>query len=424
MKFVELTEEEFQNFSENHPLTSFHQTVEWGKLKEKNGWKYYMVGVKENDNIIAASLLLEKKLFLKCNLVYAPRGFLIDYGNVDLLTFFTNNLKKMLKKRKTIFAKIDPYVIHLERDIDGNVVEGGIDNSSYTNNLINLGYKHTGYNKGLENLQPRWAVALSLKNKTVEEIFKNMEQKTRQLINKNERNGLKVREIGLDELDIFKKIMIHTSERRNFIDRPFEYYKNMLITMNDKSKIVICEINLKEFIEKMNNEVKDNNKEISIKQDAIKNGANININKTEKKIEELEKTNEKLLEKINIYEKKMEEDGEIVPLGGIIYMIHGKEVLSLFGGAYSKYMELLSPYTTNYEMIKYAVENGYEKYNFYGIDGHYNDKKSELYGLYDFKRGFGGVVEEYIGEFNLVLSKPLYLAYEAALKIYKGMKKR
>ena len=63
MKFVELTEEEFQNFSENHPLTSFHQTVEWGKLKEKNGWKYYMVGVKENDNIIAASLLLEKKLF-------------------------------------------------------------------------------------------------------------------------------------------------------------------------------------------------------------------------------------------------------------------------------------------------------------------------------------------------------------------------
>lgn len=424
MKFVELTEEEFQNFSESHPLTSFHQTVEWGKLKEKNGWKYYMVGVKENDNIIAASLLLEKKLFLKCNLVYAPRGFLIDYGNVDLLTFFTNNLKKMLKKRKTIFAKIDPYVIHLERDIDGNVVEGGIDNSSYTNNLINLGYKHTGYNKGLENLQPRWAVALSLKNKTVEEIFKNMEQKTRQLINKNERNGLKVREIGLDELDIFKKIMIHTSERRNFIDRPFEYYKNMLITMNDKSKIVICEINLKEFIEKMNNEVKDNNKEISIKQDAIKNGANININKTEKKIEELEKTNEKLLEKINIYEKKMEEDGEIVPLGGIIYMIHGKEVLSLFGGAYSKYMELLSPYTTNYEMIKYAVENGYEKYNFYGIDGHYNDKKSELYGLYDFKRGFGGVVEEYIGEFNLVLSKPLYLAYEVALKIYKGMKKR
>lgn len=424
MKFIELTEEEFSIYTNSHPMTSFHQTVEWGKLKEKNGWKYYIVGVKENDNIIAASLILEKKLFLNYNLAYAPRGFLIDYGNVDLLTFFTDNLKKMLKKRKTIFVKIDPYAIHLERDINGNIIENGIDNSNYTNNLIKLGYNHTGYNKGQENLQPRWAMALSLKDKSVEDIYQNMEQKTRQLINKNERNGLRTREISIDELDIFKKIMTHTSERRNFIDRPFEYYKNMLITMKDKAKVVICEINLKEFIQKMNNEVDLNNKEIKQKQDAIKNGENINVKKTQKKIEELEKTNEKLLEKINLYENKMAEDGELIALGGIIFMIHGKEVLSLFGGAYSKYMELLSPYTTNYEMIKYAINNGYEKYNFYGIDGHYDDKKSELYGLYDFKRGFGGVVEEYIGEFNLILSKPLYMMYQVALKIYKGMKRK
>lgn len=424
MKFIELTEEEFSIYTNNHSMTSFHQTVEWGKLKEKNGWKYYIVGVKENDKIIAASLILEKNLFLNYNLAYAPRGFLIDYDNVELLTFFTNNLKKMLKKRKTIFLKLDPYAIYLERDINGNVVENGIDNSNYTNNLIKLGYSHTGYNKGQENLQPRWAMALSLKNKTAEEIYQNMEQKTRQLINKNQRNGLKTREIGIDELDIFKKIMEHTSERRNFIDRPFEYYKNMLIIMKDKAKVVICEINLKEFVEKMNKEIELNKKEIKQKNDAIKNGENINVKKTKKKIEELEKTNEKLLEKIKVYQKKMDEDGEIVPLGGIVFMIHGKEVLSLFGGAYSKYMELLSPYTTNYEMIKYAIENGYEKYNFYGIDGHFDDKTSELYGLYDFKRGFGGVVEEYIGEFNLILSKPLYLAYQVAFKIYKGLKKK
>lgn len=424
MKFVELTEEEFRTYSDNHPLTSFHQTVEWGKLKEKNGWKYYIVGVKENDEIIAASLILEKKLFLNYNLAYAPRGFLIDYNNMELLSFFTKNLKNLLKKKKTIFLKIDPYAIHLERDINGSVVENGIDNSSYTENLIKLGYNHTGYNKGLENLQPRWAVALPLKGKTSEELFKNMEQKTRQLIHKNERNGLKTREITLDELDIFKKIMIHTSERRNFIDRPFEYYKNMLITMKDKAKVVICEINLKDFTDNMKQEVESNEKDINKKQKDIEAGANINVQKTEKKIEELKKANEKLLAKIEKYEKNRAEDGDIIALGGIIFMIHGKEVLSLFGGAYSKYMELLSPYTTNYEMIKYAVENGYEKYNFYGIDGHFDDKKSELYGLYDFKRGFGGVVEEYIGEFNLILSKPLYSLYQVAFKLYKGMKRK
>ena len=424
MKFVELTEEEFCKFSDSHPLTSFHQTIEWGKLKENNGWKYYIVGVKENDEIIAASLILEKKLFLKYKVAYSPRGFLIDYENIELLAFFTENLKKKMKKRNTIFLKIDPYAIHLERDIDGKIVENGIDNSIYTENLIKLGYNHTGYNKGLENLQPRWAVALSLKGKTVDEVFKNMEQKTRQIIHKNERNGLKIRELRLDELDIFKKIMIHTSERRNFIDRPFEYYKNMLITMKEKAKVVVCEINLKNFIDNMKQEVELNEKEIIKKQKDIDIGANINIPKTQKKIEELKKINDKLNVKINKYEKDRSEDGDIITLGGIIFMIHSKEVLSLFGGAYAKYMELLSPYTTNYEMIKYAIENGYEKYNFYGIDGNFDDKKSELYGLYDFKRGFGGVVEEYIGEFNLILSKPLYLLYQVAFKLYKGLKRK
>lgn len=424
MKFVKLNEEEFRAFSDTHPLTSFHQTIEWGKLKETNGWKYYLVGVKDQDQIVAASLILEKKIFLHYNLAYAPRGFLIDYNNMELLEFFTTNLKNLLKKKKTIFLKIDPYAIHLERDIDGNIVENGIDNSSYTENLIKLGYNHTGYNKGLENLQPRWAVSLPLKGKTMDELFQNMEQKTRQLIHKNERNGLKIREITVDELDIFKKIMAHTSERRNFIDRPFEYYKNMLIHMKEKAKVIICEINLKDFISKMKQEVETNKLEIQKKENDIEVGANINVSKTKKKIEELKKSNEKLMIKIKKYEQDMAEDGDVVPLGGIIYMIHGKEVLSLFGGAYAKYMELLSPYTTNYEMIKYAVENGYEKYNFYGIDGHYDDKKSELYGLYDFKRGFGGVVEEYIGEFNLILSKPLYSLYQVAFKLYKGMKRK
>lgn len=423
MKFVELTETEFNEFSVNHPFTSFHQTVEWGKLKETNGWKYYLVGVKEDNNIVAATLLLQKHLFMKYSLFYSPRGFLCDYSNEEQLKFFVDNLKKYLRTKHAIFLKIDPYCINLERDIDGNIVENGIDNTSYVTNLQKLGFEHTGYNKGLENLQPRWAVTLSLKDKNIDEVFSNMEQKTRQMIHKNERTGLKVRELGIDELNIFKDIMVHTSERRNFIDRPFSYYKNMVECMKEKAKVVICQINLKDYIKQMTDEIKNNQQQIIQKEKDIESGKNKNIEKAQNKINEWKTMNQKLETKVEKYKQCIEEDGEIVPLGGIIYMIHGKEVLSLFGGAYAKYMDLLSPYTTNYEMIKYAIDNGYEKYNFYGIDGNYDNKKSELYGLYDFKRGFGGVVEEYIGEFNLILSKPLYALYQIAFKIYKGMKK-
>ena len=70
MKFVTLNENEFTEFENTHPLGSFYQTIKWGKLKEKNGWKYYLVGVKEDDKVIAACLLLEKKVFLSLTLFY------------------------------------------------------------------------------------------------------------------------------------------------------------------------------------------------------------------------------------------------------------------------------------------------------------------------------------------------------------------
>ena len=39
MEFVELTEKEFNDFGLNNEYGNFHQTSNWGKLKEKNGWK-------------------------------------------------------------------------------------------------------------------------------------------------------------------------------------------------------------------------------------------------------------------------------------------------------------------------------------------------------------------------------------------------
>ena len=89
---------------------------------------------------------------------------------------------------------------------------------------------------------------------------------------------------------------------------------------------------------------------------------------------------------------------------------------------HEKYKEFLSFYTIHWELIKYAIKNGYKKYNFYGISGDFKNKEDELYGLYDFKRGFGGNVEEYIGEFDLIINKPMYLLYQNGYKTYKKIK--
>ena len=84
-------------------------------------------------------------------------------------------------------------------------------------------------------------------------------------------------------------------------------------------------------------------------------------------------------------------------------------------------MEYQSAYTVHWAGCKYAIENGYDRYNFYGITGDFNPK-NPLYGLYLFKRGYGGKVVELIGEFDLVISKFWYFVYNVSFKLYHGIK--
>lgn len=424
VKFTELSEKEFTAFEKDHPYGSFYQTIGWGKLKKRNGWNYYLVGLKDSEKIVAGALLLEKKLPMGLSFIYSPRGFLIDYLDEKLLTTFTQEIKKFARKHHAIFVKIDPYVQLRERDIDGNVVENGFDNEKAIENLKKLGFRHNGYTLNMEDLQPRFAFALNLEGKTTEELLKDMESKTRQLIHKNEKNGIITREITIDEVDKFKEIMQHTADRRGFIDRPLSYYKNMLTDLKDGAKIIIAEIDLEDYNQRLKNEISASEKIVKEKEEALSDPTKkINPDKTKKKIEQEQANIKRLTKKLEEGEHLLQKHGKILTLGGIIFMLHGSEILSLFGGSYEEYKDFLSPYSTYFHMIQYGVEHGYKKYNFYGISGDFANKKNELYGLYDLKRGFGGHVEEYLGEFDLVTKPFMYHVYHIAFALYGKVKK-
>ena len=55
MKFTELTEQEFQNFVDTQNNKNFFQTVMMKKKLECDGTKVYLVGVKENNKVIAGT---------------------------------------------------------------------------------------------------------------------------------------------------------------------------------------------------------------------------------------------------------------------------------------------------------------------------------------------------------------------------------
>lgn len=424
MELIELTEEEFKTFADKHPQISFHQTNEWGHLKEENGWKMHLVGLKDNDNIVAGALLLSKMTPIKRKMFYSPRGFLIDYNNYELLNEFTKRIKLYVKKNKGIFLKIDPYLSYQERDINGDIVENGENNYSSYKNLVKLGYKHFGFNLMQDTLQPRWIFITKTKNRNLDDIMKEMDAKTRQILRKNERDLIKCREIGYDELPLFKDIMQHTGDRRDFIDRPLSYYQEMYNNLGKSGilKILVAELNTSDLINKLDDEIKTYKNEYDERKQKYElDPSKMNKNKYDSKqketmanIERTEKKKEKIV-------KLKEENGNVITLGGILFLIYGNEVLSLVGGSYSKFMEFQSAYTVHFEGMKYALENGYDRYNFYGITGDFNES-NPLFGLYSFKRDFGGEVVELIGEFDLIISKPLYFIYKLAYASYKTLK--
>lgn len=215
--------------------------------------------------------------------------------------------------------------------------------------------KRLGFKKIANSSQPKYLFVMDIKNRTADEILMDFKRNTRNHVRKSERAGVKVRELKREELNKFKQITEATSKRRHFIDRPLDYYEQMYDLFHDKGevKFIIAE-------------------------------AEIN--------------------------------GKCTPLSTAMFMTYGDEVIYLFSGSDEKYMkEYNAQYAIQWYMIKYTADHGYKKYNFYGIQG-LPDPKAKDYGIYEFKKGFGGHVVELIGSFELPLSVFFYL-HSAVSKI-------
>ena len=401
MEFTTLEKEEYRQFATNHPLRNYFQTTEMEKISENGGFKSVYVGVKKENKIIAATRLVYSKNRLGQCYFYAPRGPLLDYNNKELLTFFTKEIKKYIHTKKGYVLHIDPQVIHKERDINGDIVEDGIDNTVILENLKQLGYQHLGFNTWYEySRQVRWVFCLDLKNKTEEEILNEMKPNTRNHIRKTLRYGVEIKELSYDELPIYNKILEETSERRNFKNRNLQYYQEMynLLTPKKMVKFLVAYLDVSKYLAYLKEEIEKEQNNL----ETLPSSARGKKKASQLAIEQLTKKQENAL-------KLQKENDNIIYLSSAMFILYQDEIIYLHSGSYSKYMNFNAQYLIQWYMIKYGIENNYRRYNFYGITGNF-DKNDKDYGVYDFKKGFNGYVEEYIGDFELPIGWYYYFS--------------
>lgn len=415
MKFItNINVEEYDEFIENNPYKShFLQSSLWGEFskQEKDLIPHY-VGIKENNKIICATLLLEKKLFLGYSYFYAPRGYVINFNDEELLKLFTTELQKYMKKNKGIFLKIDPDIIYKKYNYLDKLIED--DNKIY-NSLIGLGYKHLGFTKRFETTEPRYTFRIDF-NQEFEDIEEHFSKTTKQRINKAEKLGCEVSIGSIDDIDTFYHLMTLTENRKDFISYSKDYYKEQfkMLIKEDMAVLFLGRVNTKKIIDNLKLELNETN--ASLNEIDTTNNSKSNKNK----IKTLTDKILKIEKEITKYTKYQKEYGQVITLNAHMIIKYNDKAWVLYAGNHNILTESYANYLTYFEHIKYCKENNIKIYDQFGTIGDLSKDNPRL-GLHEFKKKFGGDYIEFLGEFDYVLKPFMYFVFTKLVPIYRNL---
>ncbi|MDD4289694.1 MAG: peptidoglycan bridge formation glycyltransferase FemA/FemB family protein [Patescibacteria group bacterium] len=95
----------------------------------------------------------------------------------------------------------------------------------------------------------------------------------------------------------------------------------------------------------------------------------------------------------------------------------GDTVTYLHGASSNEYRNLMAPHLLQWSQIRWAKENNYRYYDFWGI-AKTDDKNDAWRGFTRFKKGFGGFELEYPGTFDVIYDKNFYSFYNFFKKFF------
>jgi lipid II:glycine glycyltransferase (peptidoglycan interpeptide bridge formation enzyme) len=95
----------------------------------------------------------------------------------------------------------------------------------------------------------------------------------------------------------------------------------------------------------------------------------------------------------------------------------GKVITYTHGASSSSKREVMAPHLLQWESIRQARRDGYEKYDFFGVADNGSAADHPWAGITRFKMGFGGDRVDYMGAYDLVLDPAFYAIYNVARRM-------
>lgn len=400
MQIILLDEIRFDNFAINHPYYNFYQSSNYGKFMTKHGYNSYYLGLADDiGEIKAATLMIVKnEKSSKRKMGYAPRGFLIDWNNDDLVKEFTEKLKEFLANRNFTYLKVDPLIILKEHSINGEVKQNTIDNTSFVNKLQSLGYIHMGYNNGMEALKPRWNAIMKLNN-NITLLYNSISKEARNKITEASKMGNRVYKGSLNDISLLYSLI-------NKPTPPLEYYLDyyQFFSQNNGFEVYFTKLepisyvnsskNLYEKEEQRNNEL---NMQI---QDFNNPNKEFVINEKLKSDELLAKYKKNMLEASDLFQKYP--SGLVI--SGVAVIKYGKKITFLASGVNENFKNIYPEYLLKWQLASEFARNGYDLVDLGSLTGDFNNNSY----LSTLNKELSNSIVEYVGEFDLVINKKSY----------------
>ncbi len=416
MYIKELTSEEFNNFTNNFPYKSIYQTSEYAYIMNHQKYNTMLIGLIDNNTILAASLIMiEKRNNFKY--AYAPRGFLIDYTDYNLLRVFTFELKKFLGKKDIVAVKLSPMIFKNIYNSKKSIIKTNVNFENIYNNLKMLDYYHFGFNNFFESHKPRFEAILDIK-KNYLLLFKDIRKEFRTKIRSAEKKGIRVIKGNEEELNyLINQVSKKYSRGESYFKDTYNYFNKTNKVDYYYAKLdtkIYLEVSKKQFEQ----EEANNNK---INAAVIKNADKNSSKLLSKKIESdnlLSKAKDQLIKATNLLRDYPE--GIIVATSLIVK--NSDEIVLFMDGFNNDFKSLNAKHLLIWKLIEKYSKLGFCKFNLGGMSN-INVDNSKYNGLNDFKLNFNSNVIEYIGDLELITNNPLYFMYRKSAQLKRMLKK-
>lgn len=259
------------------------------------------------------------------------------------------------------YAYSDEQLDLLWEAIDAQLKQEGVAFLKWEPGIFEGGVPHLdrwGFRETSRTVQPPNTILLDISH-SEDDILANMSQNTRRKVRLSERKGIRYYHGTLDDIEVFTHLMNTTGERNEFGVHDTHYYRRAyeLFSADHTATLIMAE-------------------------------------------------------------------HEGTPLAGVMAFHQNHTAWYLYGASSNEKRNLMASYGVQWEAIKWAKQHGCDVYDLWGIpdevetslEAQFQDRSDGLWGVYGFKRGFGGEIVRSAGAWDKVYKPLIYTAYRAAMQ--------